>query len=330
MRVLMRKHPSFTLSLVSAFDIDLTDRTYAITPEWFSSASLLASIQAVGLLVPLRLESCRSSKLRVVSGFRRLKIAHELGIDELPCIVLPFQAPVETFRQALWENLGCRALSDLEKAAALYKLKLTFGLSESELIGQFLPILGLTADRHHLKRYLDIAQLPRIVQQAMTSGTLLTDVALGLSKWRTSEQGFFIRIVSTYQMGRNKQNELFELLDELRSLKGCDVVSLWELSGANEFHENQQLSPQDRMMGIKSELRCLRYPRLSDHEKRFQSLTRSLKLPSGVKLDVPRYFEGSQIDIRMCADSPAKLREMVRLSGESLERKELDQIFGLL
>jgi ParB/RepB/Spo0J family partition protein len=330
MKVLMRKHPALSFSLVNTHEIDSEDRTYAITPEWHPLGSLLTSIQAVGLLVPLWLEQSQRSQLRIISGFRRFKAVQELGIEEVPCVVVPQRPPIETFVKVLWENIGSRELSELEKAAAVHKLKVRFGLSESELITQFLPVLGVAANRHHLEQYLDIAQLPESVQQAMATGELHTDVALALSEWRTGEQDFFIQLVSTYQMGRNKQRELFEFLGELRALNGCEVFSVWDRSGAKAIHEDQRLSPQDQLAGIKSALRSLRYPRLSEHEKRFQKLRKSLKLPSGVKLDVPRYFEGSQIEIKMGADSPAKLREMVRLSDRSLDRKELDQIFELL
>lgn len=51
-------------------------------------AALVASIRTSGFLQPMLVERLRGSKLRVVDGHHRLRAAQELGLRELPCIVV--------------------------------------------------------------------------------------------------------------------------------------------------------------------------------------------------------------------------------------------------
>jgi ParB/RepB/Spo0J family partition protein len=326
----MRKHPALSLTLAGTHEIDAEDRTYAVSPTWFPLKKLLLSIQEAGLLTPLWLERSEAPHLRIIAGFRRFRVAQQLKMEEVPCVVFQNRPPLETFMFALAENMGSRELNEIENAIVVDKLRHQFSLSESELTRHFLPRLGLKPDLYHLRRYLDIAKLPEGLLRALGGGLLHADIALALTCWKCGEQTFFIELVSSYQMGRNKQRELFELLSELRSIERCEVFGPWERSGAREVHEDQRLAPQDRINGIKLALRSLRYPRLTDHERRFQKLRNALKLPTGARLNVPSYFEGSQIRIEMCADSPARLRKVLSQCERSLDRKELDQIFELL
>jgi hypothetical protein len=326
----MRKHSSLSVTWVSVDEIDAEDRKYAVTPGWMTVPKLQQSVQAVGLIVPLRLEKDERSKLHIISGFRRFKVAQELEIKEIPCVISPVKVPSETFLKVLWENLGCRSFSEVEKGVALQKLKSTFGFSDCRLIKELLPALELRADRYHLERYLHIARLPEMVQQAMTCGYLHTDTALGLSKWGRNEQCFFIDLVSKYQLGRNKQKALFECLRDLRAIMKTEVHSLWEQCKAKEIDEDPLLSPQDRLARINSVLKGLRYPELTQHEERFQELRGFLGIPSGVKLSVPPYFEGTQVSIRIDAASPQELRDLAGETKRLLDRNELDQIFDLL
>ena len=74
----------------------------------------------------------------------------------------------KTFVGVLWENLGFRSYTEVEKAVVLTKLKTQSNLDESQLIRDFLPRLGLRADRYHLEKSLKIARLPESLQRAIT------------------------------------------------------------------------------------------------------------------------------------------------------------------
>jgi len=330
MTVLMRKDPSISVVLVNLAEIDSSDRVYAVTPGWFPVETLKRSVQSIGIRVPLWLERTDGPRLRLVSGFRRFKVAQQLEIDEIPAIITPAQECRETFIDVLWENLGFRPLTDTEKAIVLRKLIRKFSFTEAQLLQDILPILKLRADRYHLERYLKIAELPDLLQEAMMLGRLSVDTALELSRWEDEEQLFLVELIRKYQLGRNKQKELVQILGDLKSIKKMEVVGVWEKSGASEIEKHPGLSPQDRLAGIRTALRRLRYPQLTHHEKRYRELKNSLKLPRGLRLSVPNYFEGSEVSVTMSAKSARELRDLVKESQCLFEQEGLDQIFELL
>jgi len=257
-------------------------------------------------------------------------VSQELGISEIPCTIAPEADSRETFVSVLWENLGFRSLTEIEKAVALTKLKCQFGFEESQLIKDFLPLLGLRADRHNLEQALRVARLPEHLQRAMTSGRLSTDIALGLSLWSQQDQELFVGLVKRYQLGRNKQKGLFEVLADLKRIQDSEACVIWEESGAKELDEDPQLSPHDRLAGIKTVLRLLRYPRLSQYEGRYRTLRTALRFPPGVRISVPSYFEGSRITMTIEAESSSELRNRLDESRRLLDGPELDQMFKLL
>lgn len=326
----MRKHSLRSERLISAGEIVAADRAYAVTPEWFKLENLLSSVQAVGIRVPLQLEQGQNSGLRIISGFRRFMVSQELGIREMPCTIAPESDSRKTFVGVLRENLGFRSLTEVEKAIVLAKLKFQFNFEDSQLVKEFLPLLGLRADRYHLEQALRVARLPEHLQRSMTSGSLSTDIALELSAWSQKDQELFVGLVDRYKLGRNKQKGLFELLGDLQKIQAKKACVVWEESGAKEFDEDSQFSPQDRLARIKTALRLLRYPRLSQYERRYRALRTALRLPSGVKVSAPPYFEGSRITITIEAESSSRLRKRLKETRSVLDGEELDQMFELL
>jgi hypothetical protein len=303
---------------------------YAVTPTWFPLDKLRQSIQMIGMITPIRLEREEPQNLRVVSGFRRMQVAREIGLDEIPSIISPKRVSRDLFIEALWENLGCRSFTELEKCIILDKLKSQFALQESVLIKEFLPLLEIRSDRYHLDRCLRIAHLPERLQKLMIEGDLYTDIALGIAAWKVSEQGFFTELVKRYQLGRNRQKELFEVLGDLRVSFGTDVESVWEQIGAKVVDRDSKIAPQIRFAGISRLLKAKRYPTLARYEEKYRELKNSLRLPAGVKLELPPYFEGSRVSFSIDASTAGELRDLVKESNDLLGQEELDQIFALL
>ena len=330
MAVLMTKDVSLNPVEIDLVQLDSEDRRFAVTPQWFPLERLELSIRETGITTPLRVERTGDPRLRIVSGFRRFAIAQRLGLQTVPCFTAMPLPPREMFLTALWENMGSRSFSDVERAIALQKLKLDFGYTEEDLIRDFLPPLGLRADRYHLERYLEIARTPEILQRGLAVGQLHLDTVLAVSSWKPEELRFLVDLITRYSLGRNRQRELVGLLQDLAVIEGKPVSAIWEESGAGSVDRDEQLSPQDRIGRTRTALRRLRFPRLTEYEDRFRSLKSALRLPSGLKLGVPPYFEGDSVSIRMEARSVDELRRLLTEGAKLRDREELGMIFELL
>ncbi len=137
-------------------------------------AGLAATIAEQGLLQPLGVIAIGQGRYRVVYGNRRRAAAIELGLEQIPCILLDSATP-QLLLQQLIENVQRQDLNDMEQARAFARLRAhiveTHGKApDGELddaVGQAVGLTGRT-----VRRYLGLLELPDEVQQLIRQGEL--------------------------------------------------------------------------------------------------------------------------------------------------------------
>ncbi|HSR52187.1 MAG TPA: ParB N-terminal domain-containing protein [Acidobacteriota bacterium] len=302
--------------------IKIRDRSLALSQPWQADEDLLESVRRFGILVPL--EVCRQPDgcCQVVHGFRRLEAARQAGLEKLPVRLL--EGPEEDlFLAALEANRTGRSLTDLEAAAALGILRDRFGYEEKRLIEEVLPLLGRRADRRTLHLLLQVWRLDEELKKGIHQG-LEAELAVRLAKRPSQLREWFLPRVERYRLGRNKQKEFFELLDDLWAASGQESLeTFWEESGLASVEARGRTGP-DRFAALLARLRRLRYPALHRHRSRFNDLRRRLQLPSAVTLREPPHFEGGSFQIFLTVSRPDELAH----SAEALLRAARDPAFG--
>lgn len=332
----MASHPpkapsSATFRMVSLEEVDSEDRSLALSRPWQLSSGLLESIDRHGILTPLGLRRPPSGLLQIIHGFRRFEAARRLGLPSVPGLICESQDLLDLFLQALEENRTARRLSRLEKAAALRTLKYRFNVPEKRLVEAFLPLLDLQPEGRLLGIHLELADLPDALQQALDGG-LEVETALKLARRDEEFRRLCCRVIVGYQLGRNRQKEFVEMLDEIvASTSGrASAVQVWKELGAAEIEAQAGLSPADRRKRILAQLRQARYPSLARHQARFDQLKATLKLPPQVRLQAPRHFEGSSLEIAMTIREAGQLPKLARELERISASREWEELFGLL
>ena len=324
--------PPPALEIVDLARIDGSDETLAITPRWFPMDRLAASIRCMGVVTPLHLQPAPAGKLRIAMGFRRYRAAREYGFRKVPALVWTRASDLQLFDCALAEKVT-GPLHDLERARALVKLRAQFGVEEESLIDRYLPLLNAPPSRHRLRVLLRLGRLDEVLQRAVHR-SLDPETAFRLAAWRVAERELFLGLLKRYEPGRNRQRELFGLLDDLRSSErrrgsgGLDRV--WQASGAGEADEDAGTVRPLRFRRILDCLHRLRRPHLSRHQDRYRRLKGGLKIPPQIRLQVPPYFEGDQLSVSFSCRNQAEFRHLVGRLEEMGGRAELGRIFELL
>ncbi len=321
------------LHSIAVAEIDDSDRTYAIRADCEPPPELVRSIQAVGVLSPPRIESMAGGRYRVISGFRRLKVARLAGIESVDCLVFPPGKESTRFLEAVHENLGTRRFTDLECGEILLKLLESFGRSKNELLQTFLPLLGLKAEPRVLERLLRLARMPSVLKTALENWR--SDLVLRAAGWSEPEQRLLESLGRRYRIGHSRQKEVVSLFVELRAARRAageraELQTIWEDSGAASVDLDSRIPQPERLERIVRALRMARYPLLSAQLAKAADRKRSLKIPGGLRLDLPRHLEGSRIQFQGSFGSPDELR---RLAGELTrisEQAELRELFELL
>jgi ParB-like chromosome segregation protein Spo0J len=312
------------------------DRFFAVSPPWFPIGVLLEAIGRAGIVTPLRVQASKEGVFRIVSGFRRCAAAAQMRLEAVPCVVAAEdETPLDLFIQALMDNLGSRPLHRLEKGIALLKLKNQFQIPDEVLVDQYLGLMDSAPTRFLLRQLIDLATLPELLQKAFFDG-LEADLALGLSRWKEEEQVRFLELLSAFKPGRNRQKELFTLLDELRAIghrSGSvdqSIRALLERAQVADVQSAEKLSSGERFQVLLERLREVRFPRLVKHEKRHAELRKVLRIPPEIQLNLPRFFEGRQAAVTFSFSTRREFKERIERLRELAERDELDDLLDLL
>ena len=324
--------PPSALEPVDLARIDGSDDTLAITPRWFPMDRLAASVRSAGVVAPLHLQPAAAGRLRIAMGFRRYRAAREAGLRAVPALIRSRASDWQLFQWALAEKAS-GPLHDLERARALVKLRELFQIREEALIDRYLPLLNTPPSRYRLRFFLRLGRLDEPLQRAVHRA-LDPETAFRLAAWTAAERQLFLGLLERYEPGRNRQRELFDLLDDLRSAerpRGPGALDrVWEASGAREADADARTVRPQRLRRILECLHRLRRPHLSRHQDRYRRLKGELRVPPQIRFQVPPYFEGDQLSVSFSCRNPSEFRHLVGRLEEMAGRPELGRIFELL
>ena len=321
------------IQVVPITQIDIEDRAFATAPDWIVNEALGLSIERVGITTPLLLHKHNGSRLRIVCGFQRRRLATGFGLKTVPALVTEERDIRKLFDVALFENLGTREFSELEKALAVTTLAVELAISEKEIISSYLPALGVRPDRFHFKQCTAVARLPLKIQKSLS--LLRVEIALKLARWAALEQQLFLDLVRRYRPSRSYQKRLFDLLDDLRALgiQQGDVApqfSCWNATGCSSLHEQGRAGDAATFRKILERLHESRYPEFEKMVSRYEENLKALSLPRRVRVSPPPFFEGNSLAFAFSVQSSDQLARVAKHLGKAASREEMAVLFDLL
>lgn len=125
---------------------------------------LAESINQYGLLQPVIVRKVLNG-YELIAGERRWRAAQKNGVKTIPAIVREY-SDIETTEIALIENLQRENLNAIEEAGAYQRLVNEFGLTQEELAKK------IGRSRSHIANFIRLLNLPEIVQEYVSRGTL--------------------------------------------------------------------------------------------------------------------------------------------------------------
>lgn len=196
---------------------------------------LAETIRQQGLLQPLGVRALHGDRYQVVYGGRRLRAVQQIGLDQVPCVVVDAPNNDDLLVQQVIENVQRQDLNDIEKARAFARLREQFTENgeqngtkpnEGDLDEEVGATVGLAA--RTIRRYLGLLDLPPEVQQLIKDGELNVTQAQHLRRINN----------------QRTQIELAQMVAE-ESLSAGEVSNL-----ANYFAANPNLSVDTAMQAL--------------------------------------------------------------------------------
>ncbi len=303
------------LEKVSLEQIDTDDRTYSVT-EGRDIGKLCDSLSDVGLLNPPCLKYCPSQKAyRIVCGFQRIQAAQHLGWKEIPAWILDSALDDKTLLLcSLHDNLAHREFNPVEKAGCVKKL--LDCLPRQEIVSTWLPRLGLPPKTKSLDSALAIAGLDKELRNAILQGILAEKSAVRLAGMQSADREALFSLFSRAHFSTSKQAEIIEYCRDIAARDGIDISAVLQDKRIWAVLDREQLTRSQQGEKIRQIIKKIRYPRLTEREKRFADTKKRLGLPRGIDLISPPFFEGNTYQMHISFSTPRELSTAVdRMSG---------------
>jgi hypothetical protein len=294
--------------------------TYGPLPD-----KLILSIQTVGLIQKPLLQRKKDELLRIVCGSRRLAVCQQLGLEPLSCEILPASISPETcLRMAIYDNIAQRDLNPVEKSLVLTKM--AQHLDQAQLIQEFMPLLNLEPSTVLFSRYKKLLPLEESILDAIAGGTLHERIGFVLSPLEQGDRLAFFNFFQELPFSVSVQEELVETVVEIGQRDNLTPRQVLDSTEVNDLRRAHKRSARQRVQAIREQLLATRAPRLTARKERFYREVGELKLPAGVRLVPPPYFEGPRWSLECTFERGDELATRLRQLAELADQPEFKKI----
>lgn len=320
----------FERSVLKSVDIgriDSDDKTFLITCP-VRSENLIASIKETGVVSPIILRE-KGNRYQIVSGFRRIIACRELGIKTVAAFVFPEKrlADKEAFCLNLFENYSGRSFNAVEKAMILNRLLKQLKIDKNEYNKKFLPVIGIALNKKENEILFRVLALDETIKAFIAAENVsLKNVLLWMSLSGEEEEVF--RLIRGLKLSSNKMREVFTFLQEISRRDRVAIKTIIDGPEIQTVLNDENLSTPEKTVRVRAVLKRKRFPRLTSMEESFAKRVKALKLPKGVMLRPPAFFEEEEFTIEFRIKNQKELKKISRSLVDLSDREEMSDLFG--
>jgi len=296
--------------------IDVEDHTFRITTEE-NIEVLSCSIKTIGLINPpivIRIKS----EYAVVSGFRRIRSALNLGWTDIPARVIESGTDkCECARLAITDNSLQKSLNLIELSRCYRMLSNLCGNKDWPAAASR---LGLPDNPALAGKIMKIYDLPEPLQKYILSGTVSMAIALELVKPEYNESAVqFAEIFDGLKLSLNKQREFLTLCFEISAREGISIPELINGTDIQNILSDENIDRNRKTHKIRHYLKLKRFPAIMKAGNNFRKNLKKLALAEGIKLIPPADFEGNtfiiSIEFKTAPELSGKAGCLTRLTN---------------
>ena len=316
-----------TIQSVPFEQIDLSDETFSVNFR-ADLERLRSSIKEVGVIHLVVLRK-KGEAYQVVSGFRRIWLARELGVPEIEARVFGQEEDdIRLFSISLHENLTTRGFNMVETALALDKLIHRFRIDPAVVIKTFLPLFSLETSEKILNTYLSLARMEDEVKGYVLEQKVSRTNIRKLSSLVPEDRRVVLRLLSPLKLGENSLREVLALLEEITRRDRLKLMEIVDRREIQAILSHQELTPSQRTERVKMVLMDLRYPRRQRLEQIFEEKRKALNLPPGISVHHQPHFEGKGLTIELRFETLEEYRALLKSLSALVEKDGLKEMLS--
>lgn len=308
--------------------IDTKDETFS-TNFMPNLERLRLSIIEIGLIQPVILRE-KMDGFQIISGFRRISVLRELGIEEVDSIIFEEdEDEKDFFILALHENIMGRGLNIVEKAIAIEKLINQFRIDPFTVIHKFLPLFDLETNEKILNTYLSLARMEEEVKVYVLNEKVSHSNIRRLATFNSEDRSGLIQFLTRLKLGENRLKEILLLLSEISKRDGISIRDIIKKPEIETIVSDDGFTPSQRTERVKKALMRMRYPTWFKKEEEFQRKLKELNLPIGVSLQHSDFFEGRELKVSFQFETAEEYNSLISTLATIGNREEFKEIMEI-
>ncbi len=318
------------LEKVDINSIDIKDNTFNFTfPVKINE--ITESIKKVNLLNSVILFE-NSGKYRIISGLKRVLAFRSLSLETIEAFVYRKDSisELEAFMIAVFDNKSIRRLNIVEKSVILNRLKMYHNLIDSEIIENYMPIIGLERSGKLLNDYLALSKFDNDLKECIVNRDIPIKILSLLASVSDEKLSLISMIITKLNLGSNKIKELVRLVDEIVEKDNVSINGLREDLNIDAELNSERITLSQKWEKIVCSLREKRFPMWSRIEKSLLRNVSSLNLPKNMRFSYPPYLEGDKFKIEVEFSSSDELKEIANKLIDISKKEELSEIIKLI
>ncbi|HDM10612.1 MAG TPA: hypothetical protein ENF92_08870 [Desulfobacteraceae bacterium] len=314
--------PLGTLKKISVADVlsDSNSRQYLMS-FGFDLDELKTSIATVGIINPPILRQNEGGKIEIVTGYRRLRAASELHIEQVTSRVFLHNelAPDQALLVALYENLSIRTFNIIEKALVLRNLSRFYG--KEEIIRTYMPLLGLPKRDEVYRQYLEMEKtLSEPIKEALANGKIQMKTAEILLEVDDNSREIISHFGSALNLNINQWHQFVDLTVDLMNIENRPASEVLEEIDINLLKPASTISnlPQ-QANAVLNFLKSKRHPRATAFQKQIRKKLGKMKLPEGARIVFPYYAEEPEYRLEVSfKDGPSLRERLLKIANDPM------------
>ena len=314
---------------VALSSVDLREHPFKI-PEAEESPILRESLTEVGMLAPPRLKARPGGRFQVVTGWKRLKAAQQLGWPQVRAVILKEDLPeIHELLLYLHDNAFCRPFNPLEQA--LLARRFLSHWPRERVLRQVLPLLRLPPSPAHLARLLAVAHLEPPWQDLVAQSRLALGAGSRLAAWALADREAAWPYFSGLPLTQCQQEEMLEAVEILARREGGSPGAVLSREELRLILEGPGLPGRERVERLRHILRKWLHPRLTEAAAEFAAILRELNLKNHphLRLHAPPGFEGPDFKLEIKFQSRQELQGHLEELGRLAENPRFADLFSL-
>ncbi len=307
--------------------IDVADQRFSLAPQMDASL-LIPSIREAGLINPPILQK-KKTGYRIVTGFKRVRALQMLKVKEVDAFVVKAaESDLDMFLLAVRDKLSTRRLDAIELSLFIHKLQHEFGVDRENIIKRYLPLAGYGRNPRVCELYGRLHELPDEWRQTVREEQTPVDVANDMLDRPEKERTIFFSLFHSLRLGKNRQREFVLLLSDVARSAEKSVAGIFESEPVQQIINDEKQTPSQKADRLKGWLMRRRYPRYAQAEAAFAELIKNRKLPDGLAIQPPPFFEGERFSAAFSFSTQEEFQKhlaaLQRLMDDGVIQKIID------